>query len=103
MKVQDIETGKIYTLLPTQENINAALAGNIVPVETRPETLSDWAQRIGYPHPEERVRVITRLPRSGKYDSYDKSSIEDIQANWPNRRIIGAHDVNGEWVKAPNY
>jgi len=101
--------GKTYALCPMDNGCCADVAAKPVtqaiaqPVSTRTETIEDWAERIGYPHMDKKVRLITRLPKLQTYDSYDVSDVEEIMERWPNRQIIGAFDINGDFQKAPAY
>lgn len=108
IRVREIDSGKLYNLVPLdsantdccRERVSSGCATS-QPIQN--ESIHDWAERVQYPHAEKKVRLITRLPKAQTYDSYDVSDVEEIMERWPNRQIIGAFDVNGEFQKAPHY
>ncbi len=116
IRVRDLDSGKEYNLCeitadccrersihPTTRSEPAVAQTTYATPQLLNESIEDWAERIGYPHLDKKVRLITRLPKAQTYDSYDVSDVEEIMERWPNRQIIGAFDVNGEFQKAPAY
>jgi hypothetical protein len=111
IRVREVETGKVFNLCPVTEDCCREVATpqpttqsqTARPQSIQNESIEDWAERVGYPHFEKKVRLITRLPKAQTYDSYDVSDVEEIMERWPNRQIIGAFDINGEFQKAPAY